>query len=104
MILDDVPRDSADAIVEALATIYPKANARILVEDVALRDLGFKDYAPCRLELDIDDDESYWELYDILDEYEQFSYHADDGSTDEEYCKEHEKELTALYYIFQREE
>ena len=25
----------------------PKANARFIVENEALRDLGFKDYAPC---------------------------------------------------------
>ena len=75
----------------------------LVVEDVALRDLGFKDYAPCRIEMEFDDD-ALGKLYDDLDEFEQMSYDPNDGSTDESYCREHKKELTAYYYLFQRED
>lgn len=103
IIIDDVPRESADTIIEIVNRYCPEANARLVVEDVALRDLGFKDYAPCRIEMDMDDD-AFWKLYDELDEFEQMSYDPNDGSTDEVYCKEHEKELTTYYYLFQRDD
>ena len=103
MFIDDVPRDDAEAIIEIVNRYCPKAKARLVVEDVALRDLGFKDYAPCRIEMEFDDD-ALGKLYDDLDEFEQMSYDPNDGSTDESYCREHKKELTAYYYLFQRED
>ena len=67
MLLKDIPKESAERLISALADLRPGMAVRIVVVDYALHDLGFVPYVPCSVEVEATENE----IFDLLDEIEQ---------------------------------